>query len=511
VLQDAGTEDVFLGGEKMRIAQRWMSACAVISLMVSTSVLADEGQYQAGEIIVKYKDNFFRSNALMDHLYDNLGVQNVHYYTGVFNQFEHLILDRDANVQEAIEKLEKSGLVEYAEPNYIITLPETILTETRSASRRSEASNHVGAYGVPCFPGMDIPGCNPDLCWIPGIPMPPGCRDSGGDPGNPPRDPGQPPPRPGRPDVAQPPAEVNPPQVDPDINKAWGLAKSGAIDAWEIEMGSQDIVVAVIDTGIDYNHEDLAFNVWRNPNPTQGDEVGFDFIHNDGLPFDDQGHGTHVAGTIGAVGGNGLGVAGVSQRVSIMGLKFLSSEGSGTLAGAIKSIDYAVENGAQILNNSWGGRGPRSQALYDAIIRAEKAGVLFVAAAGNDGVDNDGSSRSWPAAFETENMIAVAATDEEDGLAFFSNFGKKTTHLAAPGVNVYSLLPGNKYKAFSGTSMAAPHVAGAAALVWAHNPGWNYKQVKNALLKSVDPLGPLNGKTITGGRLNVLEALRSTD
>ena len=146
------------------------------------------------------------------------------------------------------------------------------------------------------------------------------------------------------------------------------------------------MVVAVIDTGIDYNHEDLSFNVWRNPNPTKGDVVGFDFIHNDGIPYDDQGHGSHCAGTIGAVGGNGVGVSGVNQRVSIMGVKFLSAEGSGTTEGAIQAIDYAVEHGAKVLSNSWGGPSDGSNnALQDSIKRAQDKGVLFIAAAGNDG------------------------------------------------------------------------------------------------------------------------------
>lgn len=300
--------------------------------------------------------------------------------------------------------------------------------------------------------------------------------------------------------------------ADPELSKAYGLGKIGAPEAWKTWQGSKDMIVAVIDTGIDYNHEDLAFNVWRNPNPTKNDIVGFDFVHNDGLPFDDNQHGTHTSGTVGAVGGNGKGVSGVAPKVSIMALKFLSGEGSGTTADAIRAIDYAIEHGAKVLSNSWGGKGDDgNQALKDSIERARAKDVLFVAAAGNDGTDNDGRDPSFPAAFDNDNLISVAATDASDQMAFFSNYGAKTTHVAAPGVNIYSTVPGNKYAQLSGTSMACPHVAGAAALIWSKNPTWNYKKVKEVLMKTVDPLPSLKGKTVTGGRINVLKALSTMD
>jgi subtilisin family serine protease len=308
------------------------------------------------------------------------------------------------------------------------------------------------------------------------------------------------------------PADVNPPVVDPDLGKTYGMSKIGATDAWKTFNGSKDFVVADIDTGIDYNHEDLAFNLWRQKDDKGQEFVGYDFVHNDNLPFDDNEHGTHTAGTIGAVGGNGKGVSGVTQRVSLMALKFLSGEGSGTTADAIRAIDYAVEHGAKVLSNSWGGKGDdNNAALKEAIERARAKDVLFVAAAGNDGTDNDGSDPSYPAGFDNDNLISVAATDSSDELAFFSNYGKKSVHLAAPGVNVYSTVPGNKYKQESGTSMACPHVAGAAALLWSRHPDWNYKKVKEVLLSSVDQVSSLQGKTVTGGRLNILKALRSTE
>lgn len=305
------------------------------------------------------------------------------------------------------------------------------------------------------------------------------------------------------------PQEV-PYKVDPKLSKLYGISKIGALSAWSVSQGSKSIIVAAIDTGVDYNHEDLAFNMWRNPNPTRGDLVGYDFVHKDGLPYDDNEHGTHTAGTIGAVGGNGVGISGVSQRVSLMALKFLSGEGDGTTADAIRAIDYAVGHGAKVLSNSWGSPGEHggdNQLLLEAIERARAKDVLFITAAGNDGNDNDGPEADFPAGFATDNQISVAATDADDELAEFSNYGKRTTHLAAPGVDIYSTVPNGKYKVMSGSSMACPHVAGAAALLWSIHPTWNYKQVKAALLNSVDKLSGLADKVISGGRLNIDRAM----
>jgi len=356
---------------------------------------------------------------------------------------------------------------------------------------------------------------------IPGIPYPPGCEDSGGTPGNPPPgNPGNPgkPPAPGRPAIPDAIAEPSP-AADPNLSQAWGIAKVSADKAWAKQKGSKNIVVAVIDTGVDYTHPDLAFNMWRKPSGMQnglniagdaitGDVVGWDFVHNDNLPFDDNQHGTHCAGVIGATGNDGKGISGVSQRVSIMAIKFLTGKGSGDVASAVKAIDYAVSRGAKILSNSWGGKGDdgTNGALKDAVQRASNAGVLFVAAAGNDGTDND-SSPVFPAAYNLENMVTVAATNENDGMAFFSNRGVKSVHVGAPGTNVYSTVPGNKYAKLSGTSMACPHVAGAAALVWSQFPNADYKEIKRRLMDSGDAISALNGKTISGKRINVESAL----
>ncbi len=477
---------------------RKISIFALALQALATGAMAD-AEFKAGEVIVKYRDGVVRPRESMNLLYHSAGVRAVRHFRGNMKGFEHVILDENVKVQDAIAEFERNPMVDYAQPNYIIRISPQELEPQQ---------------GIPCIPGFDIPGCDPDAklpCLFPGIPFPPGCEDGGGgfpgDPGNPdePGNPGK-----TKPEVAPAPEEVNPPVADPNLSKAYGLGKIGADQAWASHKGSKDMVVAVIDTGIDYNHEDLSFNVWRNPNPTKGDVTGFDFIHNDGLPYDDQGHGTHCAGTVGAVGGNGVGVSGVSQRVSIMGVKFLSAEGSGTTDGAIKSIDYAVQNGAKVLSNSWGGpMDGQNRALQDSITRAQDKGVLFIAAAGNDGKDNDNSSRaSYPAAFDNENIIAVAATDDKDGMAFFSNYGKVSTDVGAPGVNVYSLAPKNRYASMSGTSMACPHVAGAAALLWSKNPSWDWRKVKQVLMDTADQVPALAGKTVTGGRINVLSALQ---
>ena len=392
---------------------------ALMFLALVISVSASASEYKSGEVIVKYKDGILRARSDMNTMYDSVGVSSVRHYSGIMRGID--ILKDGVSVQDAILQLKKNNTVEYAQPNYILhALP--VYTGTRSIAR--------AFAGVPCL--------------IPGIPFPPGCDSSGGgtpsDP-PPPTDPSTPPSTPpvtSRPDLKPAPAEVTPPVVDPDLGKAYGLAKVGAPEAWKITQGSKDIIVADIDTGIDYNHDDLAFNLWRNPKPSdKNDIIGFDFVHNDALAFDDNNHGTHTAGTIGAVGGNGIGISGVSQRVSLMALKFLAGDGSGTTADAVRAIDYAISHGARILSNSWGGKGdPDNQVLHDAIGRAQQKGVLFIAAAGNDGTDNDGSDPAYPASFDNDNMITVAATDESDTLAYFSNFGAKTTHVAAPRAQI---------------------------------------------------------------------------
>ncbi|MCB0353980.1 MAG: S8 family serine peptidase [Bdellovibrionales bacterium] len=296
----------------------------------------------------------------------------------------------------------------------------------------------------------------------------------------------------------------------------YGLAKIQAPEAWDTTTGG-DVIVAVLDTGIDYTHPDLASNMWVNEGEIPGngidddhngytdDVYGVDFANGDGDPFDDHGHGTHVAGTIGAVGNNDLGVVGVNWKVKLVALKFLTASGSGTTFFLPDAIEYAVDNGVRVINASFGGRGD-SQFLRNAIDYANKRGVLFVAAAGNFGTDND-SLPHYPSNYEFPNVISVAATDVDDHLGWFSNFGKSSVHLAAPGVQILSTLPGGRYGKLSGTSMAAPHVTGAAALVLSQYPEYTGQQVKDSLVNSVSGVSSLRTKTLSGGRLNVLQAL----
>ncbi len=326
---------------------------------------------------------------------------------------------------------------------------------------------------------------------------------------------------PGEPDIP-PPSQGGAPASDPYLDRTYGLYKIQAPQSWEIHRGNSNVVVAVIDSGIDYTHEDLTVNLWYNPREIQNDGIdndnngfiddmiGWDFRNNDNKPYDDNSHGTHVAGTIGAVGENGRGISGVIPKVRLMALKFTNNEGSGRTSDAIAAIRYAVDHGANILSNSWGGEN-FTQALYDAVKYAQERGVLFIAAAGNGGSDSRGDDidryPTYPAAFDLDNVISVAATNSYDELEYFSNYGRSSVDLGAPGVYIYSTVPKNKYEAFSGTSMATPHVAGGAALLLSYKPNLTSMEVKNTLLSATDKLKTLNGKSLSGGRLNVRIAL----
>jgi subtilisin family serine protease len=258
--------------------------------------------------------------------------------------------------------------------------------------------------------------------------------------------------------------------------------------------------VAVIDTGVDLNHEDLKPHLVK----------GFNAINPNAQPQDDHGHGTHCAGTIGGIGNNKKGVVGVCWSVKIMPCKFLGKTGSGSLFDAVMCIDFACAHGAKIMSNSWSGGG-FSQALFDAINRANKRGILFVAAAGNSATDND-VTPTYPATYKLPNIVSVAAIDIADAKAGFSCFGKKTVHLSAPGVQVFSSVPksgalgdASGYRFLSGTSMATPHVSGAAALTLGHSKYHAYKadQLKALLMKNARKIPAMSGKCVTGATLDI--------
>jgi subtilisin family serine protease len=317
----------------------------------------------------------------------------------------------------------------------------------------------------------------------------------------------------------------------------WGLLNTGqtvgsagtagadidATTAWDVSTGSRDHAVAVVDTGIDYWHPDLAANIWSAPAPfsvTIGEQTitcaagthGFNAIARTCDPYDDHGHGTHVAGTIGAVGGNNSGVVGVNWTASIVAAKFLDADGLGTIADAIDAIEFVIQaasatgTNVRVLSNSWG-NGASSQALLDQITSAHGHDMLFVASAGNEARDNDVTPR-YPAGYNTLNMIAVASTNNRDMLAGDSNYGANSVHLAAPGVNILSTFPEGSFQYLSGTSMAVPHVSGAAVLVLSHC-ALDTTALRNNLLASVDANPLLAGRVATGGRLNVNTAIRA--
>ena len=319
---------------------------------------------------------------------------------------------------------------------------------------------------------------------------------------------------------------------DPQFNDQWALANSGqrggkqgadisATLAWATTTGSEDLVVAVLDTGVDYTHEDLMENMWVRPaemDPYQDselgtidDEHGFNAIESAADPMDDNGHGTHCAGIIGAEGENDRGIAGVNWKVKIMPLKFMNAGGFGSTKDAIEAINYVIDRkragvNVRIISASWGST-QKSRALEDVIRKAYENDILFVAAAGNSTVDNDRQPH-FPSSYNVPNVISVAALDRNDQLAKFSNYGAKSVAVAAPGVEILSTWLGNSYEEKSGTSMATPVVSGVAALILAQHPRMSVTDLRKKLMDSTDPIVALKGKTVTGGRINAAKALQ---
>ncbi len=460
------TADLPSGSQHIRTA-RVVTAKAVLDRM-------DTAAYKEGELLVKFKSDVTSKTLMKAN--EGAGATVLKSYDIVPN-LQHVRLPDGMSVRAAVERYMSDPNVEYAEPNYI-RCASSVDAADSFFTPQQWALHNTGTFANGTF-GVDIK----------------------------------------------------------------------AREAWELTQGNRKVVIAVIDTGIDYNHPDLVSNVWTNSgeigaadarvngvdddlNGYVDDWRGWNFIDGNNDPFDDVGHGTHVSGIIGAVGNNNIGVAGVMWNVRIMPLKVFGATERETLCGGatgfaadeVAAIEYAWKNGANIINASYGGPG-YCFAEFDAVAEAERHGVLFVAAAGNDTRDTDLDIIN-PATLETvHNLITVAATDQNDRLATFSNFGPKSVHIAAPGVYILSTVPTNQPTSFGGsgydfkdgTSMAAPHVAGAAGLIYSYYnkdvPHFTYLQVRGLLLRYVDTVADsqnlefINGRVWTNGRLNANKAL----
>lgn len=321
---------------------------------------------------------------------------------------------------------------------------------------------------------------------------------------------------------------------DEMFSRQWGLFNNGenggkfgadisAMRAWAVTTGSDQVVVAVLDSGVDYSHPDLANNIWTRPqiikayrddDLTSDDPIddvhGFNLVDDNDDPMDDNGHGTHCAGIIGAEGDNELGIAGVNWHVKIMPLKFMDADGAGTTKDAIEAINYVIDRkragvNVRVISASWGST-TKSRALEDVIRKAFDEGILFVAAAGNSSSNND-QTPHYPSSYNLGNVVSVAALDRNDHLASFSNYGAKSVHIAAPGQEILSTWLEHGFEEKQGTSMATPFVAGVAALILAENPKMSVSDLRAKLLKSVDVLPSLKGKVSSGGRINAARAV----
>jgi len=425
------------------------------------NALLSRYQRRAGEVIVKVKPTAMLT-ASRSEIFDagRFRISEIKPFE-TNHQYYTVKLAGDDQTAQYLEAAATNGSLEYAEPNYIL-----------HADGFRDATPEVPAEKIPAVSEFG-------LLW--------GMKNVG--------------------------------QKDGDGTAGLSGADIGATKAWALTTGNKAVTIAVIDTGMDYTHPELKDNVFSNTGDCFSDGVDHDgngFVNDcHGWNFsggtstnnamDDNEHGTHVSGTIGANGDGGGHIAGVNWHTSIMPIKFLDKDGSGSLDDAVKAIQYATKMHVKIMSNSWGGGG-FSQTMLDAITAAKNQGILFVAAAGNDG-DNADSNPHYPAAYQVDNVISVAASTNLDTLASFSTFGKRTVHIAAPGNKIYSSVPGGKYDNFSGTSMATPHVSGAAALVWGANMNLSYAEIKDRLLKSRDFVPAMTRKVASSGRLNVYNAL----
>ncbi len=319
---------------------------------------------------------------------------------------------------------------------------------------------------------------------------------------------------------------VSPPsplQRDPDLVKNWALKDDSALSihkAWQLGQCDERVVVAVIDTGVDYNHPDLKQNIWKNPVEIEGngkdddkngyvdDTMGWDFVGNDPLPYDDHGHGTHVTGIIGAASSNGIGISGVCPNVRLMILKYYDADADGktNLKNTVRALHYAVDNGANIINYSGGGA-EFSKEEYQAIEKASQKGILVIAAAGNEKQNAD-QHAYYPASYDLENIVSIAAVTQAKTLVESSNYGIKKIDIAAPGKSIYSTLPQGRYGYMTGTSQSTAFVSGIAALALSKNRSLTVDQLKELLIASIDPQVSLRGKIKTGGVINAHTLLK---
>lgn len=444
-------------------------APAIISAMALSPLAAD---HVPGELIVKLKkdvaaENFFGHSLTGASLDRRIELSSGDLYVVKFN--ESLV-----SIDTLAKQMNERAEVEYAEPNFIYEIVKPIVhTNVLDEILNYQDASDNGAFYTPADAKFG-------KLW--------GLRNTGS---NGPR----------------------------GVNAVEG-ADVDALKAWEITKGDRAIKIAVIDTGIDYNHPDLRDQMWVNEAEANGqpgvdddgngyvDDIhGYDFANNDGDPIDGHSHGTHCAGTIGA-SHNAIGVAGVMRDVQFVAVKFLTDSGSGSTEAAIKSIDYATKIGVDIMSNSWGGGG-RSEALQEAIERANDAGIVFTAAAGNSSTDND-SRPHYPSNYNVDNVISVAATTAADELASFSCYGRSTVHIGAPGHEILSTVKNGGYASYSGTSMATPHVSGVIGLFLAENKDLTPLQIRNKVMVTSDPVAALRGKTINSGRINAYNLLTNT-
>lgn len=451
-----------------------LTGLAVGSLISANLYANERARHVPGEIIVKFKPGvntkkFFKKSTLVSQ-----GISLKREINLSYQKLNLLSITNDKLLDSALINLKNNPEIEYAEPNYIYEIA-VMPKSSEGPIKHLDASPFTDSKQMlnddPLF----------DKLW--------GLRNTGS----------------------------NEPQGKSGVEGA----DINALKAWDITKGSHQVKIAVIDTGVDYNHPDLQGNVWVNQAELNGlpgvdddnngyiDDIhGYDFAYNDNDPMDGHGHGTHCSGTIGAIHNNKIGVAGVMSEVTIVPVKFLDDSGSGSLESAVLAIDYATQLNVDLMSNSWGGGG-RSEALFEAIKRASDKGIIFTAAAGNSSSNND-TSPSYPASYEAPNVVSVAALTAQNELANFSSFGRNSVHIAAPGRNILSTIKGGKYETMSGTSMATPHVSGVLGLLLAKEGRLPHEEMKERLTLTGVPVAGLRGKTKTSSRIDAYNLLTNT-